>query len=261
MERVFPIDTTGFKFTPLIRDSCVPLYRQLVDQIREAVQDKSFNPKDPLPKEVDIAEYLGISRSVVRQAILQLVAEGFLTRIPGKGTFLAAPIPIVEYDILGFYNFKKEVERQGQELSIRLVSFERLPMDPINSGLFQAGQDDHIIEIWRTLSVNNMPVILERTTILESLVPGITADDVKDIPYLTLFQKYGITITKAKKYIEPRLSDPFISQELEIKTGMPVLNIDRYTYGPDEKSVVARSVWTIRGDRCRHYLSLESRNL
>lgn len=259
MERMFLIDRTSFKFTPLIRDSSVPLYRQLVDQIREAVRDESFNPVDPLPKEVGIAEYHGISRSVVRQAILQLVAEGFLSRIPGKGTFLVSPI--VEYDILGFYNFKKEVERQGQELSIRLVSFEKLPMDPINSGLFQVGQDDHIIEIWRTLSVNKMPVILERTTIPESLVPGITAHDVKDIPYLSLFQKYGITLTKAKKYIEPRLSDPFISQELEINIGMPVLNIDRYTYGADEKSVVARCVWTIRGDRCKHYISLESRNL
>lgn len=259
LERVFHIDRTCFKFAPLIRDSSVPFYRQLVDQIREAVRDKSFDPKDPLPKEVDIAEYHGISRSVVRQAILQLVAEGLLTRISGKGTFLASPI--VEYDILGFYNFKKEVERQNQELSIRLVSFEKLPMDPINSGLFQAGPDDHIIEIWRTLSVNKMPVILERTTILESLVPGITANDVKDIPYLSLFQKYGITLTKAKKYIEPRLSDPFSSQELELNIGMPVLNIDRYTYGADEKSVVARCVWTIRGDRCRHYISLESRNL
>ena len=112
MERVFPIDTSSFKFPPLIRDSSVPLYRQLVDQIREAVLDKNLNPEDPLPKEVDLAEFHGISRSVVRQAILQLVAEGFLTRIPGKGTFLASPI--VEYDILGFYNFKNEVEKQGR---------------------------------------------------------------------------------------------------------------------------------------------------
>lgn len=221
--------------------------------------DSSFDPKEPLPKEIDIAGTLEISRSVVRQAILQLVSEGFLCRIPGKGTFLVSPI--IEYDILGFYNFKKEVEKQGQELSIRLVLYERLRMDPINAGLFNAKEDDYIIVIWRTLCVNKIPVILERTTIPESLVPGIKEEDVKDIPFLTLFNKYGITLSTAKKYIEPRLADSFVSKELQIKTGMPVLVIDRYSYGLNDKSVVARSVWTVRGDRCRHYMNLEANNL
>lgn len=244
------------QLNPLNRDSIVPLHRQLLDQIREAVLGKDFNPKEPLCKEVEIAERLDISRSVVRQAILQLVNEGFLYRIPGKGTFLATPI--MEYDILGFYNFKKEVERQGQVLSLGLVLYERTPMDPISAGLFRTKEEGYKVTVWRVLYVNKVPVIMERTIIPESLIPGISEDDVRDTPFLSLFKRCGIMISKAKKYIEPRLADSFISKELGIKTGTPVLVIDRYTYGQDDETVIARCEWTVRGDRCRNYISLEA---
>ena len=244
-----------FQLTPLSKDSTLPLYHQLQDQLREAIRAAVFGCDDALPKELDIAEQLGISRSVVRQAILQLVSEGFLKRVPGKGTFVAAPA--IEYDLLGFYNFKREVERQGQDLTIRLVAFERLPIDPINSRLFGVGMDDHLVSIWRTLLVGGSPSLLERTTLPESRVPGITADHVREGAFLSVLSGFGLNLVRARKYVEPRLADPFESSELGLRTGMPVLVIDRYTYGPDDVKVLARCVWTVRGDRCRHYINVD----
>src|SRR5699024_6827162 len=98
------MDKFQFSDIYLNKDSDQPLYSQLVSQIREGIRMKMFNTEEPLPKEVDIADALGISRGVVRQAILQLVSEGLLYRVSGKGTFLATPS--IKYDLLGFYNFK-----------------------------------------------------------------------------------------------------------------------------------------------------------
>ena len=248
-----------FRLTPLTADSPLPLYHQLKDQLREAIRHHAFGPDQALPKELDLAEMLGVSRSVVRQAILQLVSEGVLRRVPGKGTFVATPT--IEYDLLGFYNFKREVERQGQQLSIRLVSFERLPMDPVNSSLFGVSMETQLIGIWRTLLVGGAPVLLERTTLPATLAPHLRAENVRDGAFLTLLSELGLELTKAKKYVEPRLADPFESHELGMRPGMPVLVIDRYTYGPNDGPVLARCVWTVRGDRCRHFINLDRQSI
>lgn len=248
-----------FRLAPLSSESPLPLYHQLKEQLREAIRHHAFGPDQALPKELDLAEQLGVSRSVVRQAILQLVSEGFLRRVPGKGTFVASQS--IEYDLLGFYNFKREVERQGQHLSIRLLAFEKLPMDPVNSSLFGVSMDTQLFGIWRTLLVAGAPVLLERTTLPASLAPNLRADDVRDGAFLHLLTGLGLEPSRAKKYVEPRLADPFESHELGLRPGMPVLVIDRYTYGPGDGPVIARCVWTVRGDRCRHFINLDRHSI
>ncbi len=246
----------SFSPTPLSSESKLPLYHQLADQLREAVRQGAIPPDEPIPREVDLSELLGVSRGVVRQAILQLVQEGYLRRVPGKGTF-AQPPPI-EYDLLGFYNFKKEVERQNQSLGIRLVAFESMPVDPVNGALFGVGPDDRIVGIWRTLLVGGNPVLLERTTVPASRVPGLTEEDVRDGGFLDLFTSYGLQLVRARRYLEARAVDAFESQELGLKANAPVLVIDRYTYGPGDGPVLVRCVWTVRGDRCRHFINVDA---
>ena len=245
-----------FSLAPLSKESKLPLYHQLADQLREAVRRGAFGVDEPIPRELDIARSLRVSRSVVRQAILQLVQEGYLRRVPGRGTF-AQNSPL-EYDLLGFYNFKKEVERQNQTLTIRLVAFEMLPVDPLNEALFGVGPGDQICGIWRTLLVGGNPVLLERTTVPASRVPGLAEGDVREGGFFDLFTGYGMQLARARRYMEPRLADAFESQELELRPGTPVLVVDRYTYGPGEGPVLVRCVWTVRGDRCRHYINTET---
>jgi len=251
------LDVDSLFLTPLSSESKLPLYHQLADQLREAVRQGAIPPDKPIPREIDLAAALGVSRSVVRQAILQLVQEGYLRRIPGKGTF-AQPPPI-EYDLLGFYNFKKEVERQNQALGIRLVAFETMPVDPVNGALFGVGPDDRIVGIWRTLLVGGNPVLLERTTVPRSRVPGLTEDDGREGGFFDIFTSYGLRLVRARRYLEARVVDAFESQELGLKPGAPVLVIDRYTYGEEKDGpVLVRCVWAVRGDRCRHFINIDA---
>lgn len=78
------MDVDSLFHSPLSSESKLPLYHQLADQLREAVRQGAIPPDEPIPREVDLSESLGVSRGVVRQAILQLVQEGYLRRIPGR---------------------------------------------------------------------------------------------------------------------------------------------------------------------------------
>ena len=68
------------------KSSRVPIYKQVKQYISQYI---ALNPSlDMIPSEIELSRRFGISRSTVRVAILELVNEGGLERIPGKGTFV-----------------------------------------------------------------------------------------------------------------------------------------------------------------------------
>ena len=66
-------------------------YRQVKQEILSWIHSSRLLPESQLPSEHDISEQFQVSRQTVRQAIGELVQEGWLYRIQGKGTFVAEP--------------------------------------------------------------------------------------------------------------------------------------------------------------------------
>ncbi|QEC52357.1 DNA-binding FadR family transcriptional regulator [Anseongella ginsenosidimutans] len=64
-------------------------------RIREYLKKKSFKPGDALPREIELAEALGVSRNVVREALSRLRMLGMIETKRRRGMVLANP------DILG----------------------------------------------------------------------------------------------------------------------------------------------------------------
>ena len=66
-----------------------PLFRQVYRGIRQAILSGSISPGERLPSTRDLAEQLGISRTVVLLAYEHLLAEGFITGRGGSGTYVS----------------------------------------------------------------------------------------------------------------------------------------------------------------------------
>jgi len=73
---------------PLTRDG-EPLYRQVYRGMRQAILGGAAGAGERLPSTRDLAEQLGISRTVVLLAYEQLLAEGFITGRGGSGTYVS----------------------------------------------------------------------------------------------------------------------------------------------------------------------------
>ena len=71
--------------------SPIPLYYQLKQLFQEKIHQGELKPGDRIPTEYELIERFGISRTPVRQALMELVHEGLLVRTPGRGTFVAEP--------------------------------------------------------------------------------------------------------------------------------------------------------------------------
>lgn len=60
-------------------------------RLREYLKQKSLKPGDPLPTEIDLAESLGVSRNVVREALSRLRMLGMVETRKKRGMVLARP--------------------------------------------------------------------------------------------------------------------------------------------------------------------------
>jgi GntR family transcriptional regulator, arabinose operon transcriptional repressor len=67
----------------------LPKYMQLKQEIISWIHSGKFKPEEKLPSEHEMSELFGFSRQTVRQAIGELVQEGWLERAQGKGTFVS----------------------------------------------------------------------------------------------------------------------------------------------------------------------------
>ena len=67
------------------------LAQQVIDQLRLQIETGKLRQGDQLPTEPQLEATFGVSRTVVREAIADLRAAGFVQPVQGKGVFVADP--------------------------------------------------------------------------------------------------------------------------------------------------------------------------
>ena len=77
----------------LDRASTTPLYRQLIEEIRQGVLSGRLKPNQKLPSSRSLAQSLSVSRSTVTQSYEQLESEGYLETRRSSGTYVCQKIP------------------------------------------------------------------------------------------------------------------------------------------------------------------------
>ena len=81
-------DTMSKKLKPVDNLSLVDRVEQ---KLKNFVEENDLKPGDPLPKEIDLAQSLGVSRTVVREAILRLRTVGLIKSKKHSGMVLTEP--------------------------------------------------------------------------------------------------------------------------------------------------------------------------
>lgn len=72
----------------------MPLYLQIKHKMIEKIRSGELRPGSMMPPEKELCSEYGVSRYPVRQAMSELVSEGYIKRTRGRGTFVNDEIPI-----------------------------------------------------------------------------------------------------------------------------------------------------------------------
>src|SRR2546429_9400567 len=119
------------------RGSPVPLHHQLRHMLQDQIERGTLRPGQQIPHERQYAEHLGISLAPVRQALLELVRQGYLLRVRGKGTFVRDDKVVEKINLLG--SFTDSLRNQGLAPACTVTCAEAKPPPAEVREVFRGG--------------------------------------------------------------------------------------------------------------------------
>lgn len=143
----------------LNKDSSVPLYQQLVNEIRNQILTGTLKENDRLLTEIELSKEYDISRITVRKAIEMLVEEEILVKRQGIGTFVAEKK--LNRNVNGFMGFTQSCITEGRKAGTKLLKADLI--DPTISDIEQLHleENEKVIRIVRLRLCDDVPVIVE----------------------------------------------------------------------------------------------------
>lgn len=224
------------------KNSGIPLYYQIKEIIKEKIDNGELKSGDKIPNELELAETFEVSRSTVRQAISGLVSDGILNRKKGVGTFVSKPK--FEGNFINL-SYPEELGSKHIPIQAKVKVAASNHLKALN-----LENEEKVYEIIRIRLFNEEPAVIERTYIPVKLVPNLLEENLEGKLYELMEDKYGISMTGFKNYIEPVLLDDYESKLLEVDKDQPALKITKLIMSPQGEPVML-SFATFRGDRCR----------
>jgi GntR family transcriptional regulator len=229
-----------------------PKYSRLKERLLHLIG--SLPAGAPIQTERELCARYGVSRTTVRQALQELVHEGHLYRVQGKGTFVALPKLV---QTLQLHGHTEEMEAQGLRPGSRLLSAENVPAPPKVAAFFGLAADAQVHKIVRLRLVDGEPMAIQ-TVFLDAARFGDVGRGLAESVslYRLLHDRYDVQLAGGEETIESTVAGRDEAALLETKIGAPLLLLSRRSWEAGGRPVEhAESLY--RGDRYRVVVRLE----
>lgn len=221
--------------------NAAPLYLQLQQVIRDAIDGGILNHGDAIPAERDLATEYEVSRITVRKAIGGLVEDGLLTRRRGAGTFVAGR---VEKSFSKLSSFTEDMAARGRKASSSWISRAPGQVNPEEAMMLGLSPGAPVLRFARIRYADEEPMALEFSTIAGYCLPSV--DAVEDSLYGAL-ERVGNRPVRALQRLRAVPFGPDHAKMLGVDAGHAGLLIERRGFRRDGRAVeFTRSYY--RGD-------------
>jgi len=218
-----------------------PLYQQLQQAVREAIEQRVLKADEALPAERDLASELSVSRITVRKAFDGLVAEGLLSRRQGAGTFVAAR---VEKSFSKLTSFSEDMAARGRKATSSWLNRTEGAVTPEESLTLGLSPGTAVYRYHRIRYADGLPMALEYSTVPASCLPSLMS--VEPSLYQAL-DANGQRPTRALQRLRAVLFTPEQADLLGVAPGAAGLLIERRAFSRTGQAVeVTQSFY--RGD-------------
>ena len=236
--------------------TAMPLYHQIKEDLLESIKGGRLTPGDRVESEPELMDRYGVSRATVRQALGQLVAEGYLVIRRGLGTYVAEPK--IRQGLLGMYSFSREIERLGMRPGTHVQALGVEPAGPSVAAALGIPQGDPVVALRRLRSADDESMMLETSWLPVRRFPGLVDRDLEHARlYDVLADEYGVRPSRAREEFEPVLLSSDDARLLGKHTGDPALLLERVAFDAEGRPIeFCRSI--VRGDRCRYFVELRA---
>jgi len=204
----------------LVTDSQIPLYFQLARILQRFIREAGVPAGDQFPSEDAIGTCFGVSRPTVNKAIQELINQGWLRRIRGKGTFVEED-PRVQLALLGDSMSPVEQFSEGA-VSYKLIGRQivEASRDIASELLLEPGAP--ILFLRRLRVLHEHPLRLCDSYLSAERFPELGEKPfVRGSLYATLEEAYGCPLERSVRWVE---ASEIVEREAAELLGIPLLS-------------------------------------
>jgi DNA-binding GntR family transcriptional regulator len=221
---------------PSIED--LPGYRRLALALAEEIREGRYDAETPLPTDTEVMEKYGLGRQTVRRAFQELVADGLVYRVRGRGTFPTLQAPSGRtVRSTGSIEYLEEWAGTEMELTSSLElrrdidSARRLELDgPVVARLtIRRWVDD---EPFAVTEVILPPDVGSRLVSEDKLPTGRAAGTI-----VAIVGAMAGPVSSAEETVTAILIDEELAENLHTAVGRPALRIERIYRNSDGRPV------------------------
>ena len=215
-------------------------YRVLARELRAAILRDNYPNGTRLPTEAELAERYHLSRQTVRRAFQDLVSEGMVYRVPGRGTFVAPRdgrylrhFGSID-DLMGLsLDTEMEVLKPlRRQIDIQAASRLRLTGDTVYTVVYRRLHER--MPLCHTTVHLDPSIGRQLTEVPELNHTGATSD----VTILAMIDgRLSAPIMEAEQSVSAAAATPALVKALDCDPGDPLLLIDRMYMTGDHKYV------------------------
>ena len=233
-----------------------PLYRQIKALITRSLEAGEWKPGEVIPSENELAGRYKVSQGTVRKAIDELAAENLLLRRQGKGTFVAT-----HTEARAQFRFLRLMPDAGEQPypDSRILECRRARAPAEIARQLELKSGEPMIMISRVLAFSGIPCVYDEIWLPGVLFKGLSAERLSEskAPLYSMFEiEFGTKMLHADEKIRAVPADATAATALGVRTGTPLLLVDRLTFTYGGRPVeVRRGLYLTAAHHYRNELS------
>lgn len=233
----------------LDRNIATPLYLQLENILREEISSGKWKSGQRFYSERELDEKYGLSRMTVRAVVNQLVADGLLYRVQGKGTFISQPkISTLSPGQMGI---RRQLESKGYDTSIMLSQEERIMPPEKVRAILQLQPDEDVYIISRTRMIGQEPISIHTSYVPCRLAPDLLNYLSTAVSLSNTLEKYfGLRMAHLEETLESVSATQAEAQTLHVKKGYSLILLEDIVYNENRTPYEFAKI-LFRGDKIK----------
>lgn len=229
------------------KNSPIPIYFQIQRELIALIDSGTLQPGDLLPSENELSRQFSISPMTVRQAMTELVQQGYIKRERGRGTFVAPRR--LEHRLDRLVSFSEDMRSRDFVPGARVLLIEDVIAPPEVVAQTDIPADARMLRLKRLRLANDKPVGIHDAYLYRV---ELTERDLEETPSLyELLAKRDIVIAEGLDKIEAVAATREAAELLNIKPGAPLLQTTRLSW--DARGVLVEYIVALYRADLYHY--------
>lgn len=208
----------------------LPKYYVLKHKIIEMIENEEVTEGDAISSEHELVAKYDVSRITVRRAIDELVNEGYLYRIHGKGTFVKGNA--YKQDLISMASCTDAIVELGLKPGRKVISQQIVKCDRQRARRLEINDNTNVFELHRIYYADGESLNTTIATLPYKYFEGIEKHDFsQESLYKILESEFDVKITRSTRTFEAMIAYDDVADYLQISEGQPVLLFSGITYG------------------------------